>query len=65
MDMFVEKDSAVHLRRGGGHAFPASARKWNGVVGPPIREAVTSSVRVPEESIIAEDGVVVCRCERP
>ena len=63
--MFVEEDSAVHLGRGGGHASPASAREWDGVVGATVGKAVSSAVGVPKECIFAEDGVVVCRSEGP
>ena len=63
--MFVEEDSAVHLGRGGGHASPASAREWDGVVGPAVGKAVASSVRVSEVGIFLEDGVIVCRSEGP
>ena len=65
MDMFVKKDSAVHLGRSRGHASPTFAREWDGVVEPAVEEAVASSVGVPKESIFVEDGVVVCRGERP
>ena len=65
VDMFVEEDSAVHLGRGGGHASPASAREWNGVVGPTVGEAVASAVGVPKECIFTEGGVVMCHSEGP